>query len=231
VGILDRFKKAAGAKADAALDRAIDPAKQLDLMIADLEAGRQKALAELVSYKASAKSLQQELDKLAERVALAEQRAMRAVRAGDDALAKQCLKDKQDAEAELARVTRDRDEMAGHAIALNRSRKELETKLQLLKLRKGTLATQLATARGKKDALTDDALFAKLAAAEEQIEAEGHLAEVDAELAGDAGGAPALASAELEQKLLAAEASVGPGQAGDDALAALKAKMQAGRKP
>ena len=41
----------------------------------------------------------------------------------------------------------DRDEIAGHAIELNRSRKMLETKLQALKLRKGTLSTQLAVAR------------------------------------------------------------------------------------
>ena len=57
VGIFDRLKRGASAKANAALDRAIDPAKQLDQAILDLEAGRQKALAELVSYKATAKTI------------------------------------------------------------------------------------------------------------------------------------------------------------------------------
>jgi phage shock protein A len=225
MGFIGKIKGAFSSKANAALDRAIDPAKELEMKIFELEEGKKKALQELVSYRATAKTMEQDIARHAERIKKFEERAMIAVRAGDDDLARRCLKEKKDAETELAKVTRDRDEIASHAIQLNNSRKVLETKLQILKLKKGTLATQIAAARsgGSSPLGIDDALFDKLAAAEDKIDGEAALAEVDAELGGPAGGSLGGGGAELEQKLLAAEASHG----GADALSELKARMQA----
>jgi phage shock protein A len=223
MGIFGRIKGVVSSRANAAIDRHIDPAKELDLKIEELDAAHRSALQELVSYRASIKLMEQELVRLGERESKAEQRAMAAVRTGDDELARRCLKDVAEARADLVRVRRDRDEVAGQAVLLNRSRKELEPKLQMLKLRKGTLATQLAVARsGHMNPLgIDEAPFERLAAAEDRIDADAVRAEVDLELGGGAAGSdPA-----LEARMLEAESRHG----GDDALAELKARMVADR--
>ena len=55
MGIFSRIKGGISSKANGALDRAIDPEKELDMAILELEEGRKKAMAELLSYKTTAK--------------------------------------------------------------------------------------------------------------------------------------------------------------------------------
>ena len=140
MGIFSKIKSGISSKANAALDKAIDPEKELDMAILELEEGRKKALAELVSYKATAKQMDMEMEKQKAKRDEWEKRAMMAVRAGDDTAAKEALKKKKECEQEYAKIERDKHEAASYAIQLNKSRKEFETKLQMLKLRKGTLA-------------------------------------------------------------------------------------------
>src|SRR5690349_1540496 len=147
MGIFSKIKNGISSKANAALDKAIDPEKELDMAILELEEGRKKALAELVTYKATAKQLDNDLEKYKTKAGEWEKRAMMAVRAGDDDAARLALKEKKAAETEYAKIEKDKHEAASYAIQLNKSRKEFETKLQMLKLRKGTLATQIAAAR------------------------------------------------------------------------------------
>src|ERR1700749_3654418 len=101
MGIFSKIKGGISSKANAALDKAIDPEKELDMAILELEEGRKKALAELVSYKATAKNLDNDIEKYQKRAADWEKRAMTAVKAGDDEAAKTALKEKKAAEAEL----------------------------------------------------------------------------------------------------------------------------------
>src|SRR5690348_6836383 len=147
MGIFSKIKNGISSKANSALDKAIDPEKELDMAILELEEGRKKALAELLSYKTTAKQLDQDMEKHRAKAAEWEKRAMTALRAGDEDMARQALKEKKAAEAEAAKIEKDKHEAAGYAIQLNKSRKEFETKLQMLKLRKGTLATQIAAGR------------------------------------------------------------------------------------
>jgi phage shock protein A len=167
--------------------------------------------------------MQQEIEKYEARAKTWEKRAMDAVKGGDDEMARTALKEKKLAEAEIASITRDRDEAAGYAIELNRSRKTAETKLRILKLKKGTMAQQLAQARsGNTSAFGhDDEVWERFQRAEDKIEEEAIRTEVDAALAGEDGdGAP----------LMVAEGTLSP-QLGtgdpDDALAVLKEKMAA----
>ena len=71
-------------------------------------------------------------------------------------------------------ISSDHDKAASYAIQLNKSRKEFETKLQMLKLRKGTLATQLAAARsGGGDAFGNDpSVWERFKLAEDRIDSE-----------------------------------------------------------
>lgn len=221
MGIFSKIKGGISSKANAAIDKAIDPRKELEMAILELEEGRKKAMAELLSYKTTAKQLDQDMEKYRAKAAEWEKRAMTALRAGDEGLAREALKEKKAAEAEAAKIERDKHEAASYAIQLNKSRKEFETKLQVLKLRKGTLATQIAAARSAGgDAFgNDSSVWDKFQRAEERIDAEAIESEVDAAMRGEEADAK-LFDAKLAA-LPGAEAPDGP----DDALAKLKAKM------
>ena len=220
MGLFKRMKDGIGSKANAALDKAIDPEKELDMAILELEDGREKAMQELVSYKATAKGMDQQIEQYRDKAASWEKRAMAAVKNGDDELAKEGLREQQRCKAEIAKITRDRDEAQSYAIQLNKSRKEFETKLQLLKMRKGTLAMQIASARSGEGLLgTDSALFDKFQRAEDRIEEDSIAAEVNSALEGED-----VAGSDFDRKLLAVGGDP-DGLATDSALDALKAKM------
>jgi phage shock protein A len=234
MGIFGRMKRAIKSKANAAIDKAIDPAKEIDMAIIELEAQQKAALKELLSYKTSAKTMEKDIAVIEEKAKTWESRAMLAVRKGDDALARECLREKKSCDAELERLRRDRNEANGYAAELNRSRKQVETRLQLLKLKKGTMATQIAAARsgtGNAFGLSEKP-FERMDRAEQKIDSDAVAAEAMAEM--DTGGVGAASSAASEEAFNAALLAVGgdPGAeaGGDDALAQLKAKMEADRR-
>jgi len=221
MGLFSKFKKGASDKANAALDKAIDPEKQLDMVILDLETQRKKALEELISYKATAKQMDQDIAAQEEKAAHWERQAMKAVKAGDDELARKALAEKKRCVQEKARIVKDRDEALGYAIELNRSRKQFETKLQILKLKKGTLATQLAAARSGSTSPFghDDEVWDRLERAAERIDEEAIAMEVDAAMRGEDSDTEARIAALGEPA-----AAAGTPDA-DQALDALKQKM------
>jgi phage shock protein A len=230
MGIFSKIKNGISNKANAALDKAIDPEKELEMAILELEEQRKKALQELVSYKATAKQMEHEITKFKAKAEEWEKRAMLAVKAGDDDTAKKALTEKKNCLIEVVKITRDRDEAASYAIQLNKSRKAFETKLQILKLRKGTLATQIAAGRAGGDVFGNDGkVWDKLKAAEERIDAEVIETEVDAALRGEE-----MAKADFDGKLLRAAGgdvaalSAGAGDA-EEQLAKMKAKVDADR--
>lgn len=231
MGIFSKIKSGISSKANAAIDKAIDPEKELDMAIMELEDGRKKALAELITYKATAKTLEQDLEKYKAKAAEWERRAMVAVRAGDDEAARTALKEKKAAEAEAVKIERDMHEAASYAIQLNKSRKEFEVKMQMLKLRKGTLATQIAAARSAGgDAFgNDSSVWDRFKAAEDRIDQEAIESEVDAAMRGEEADAAA-----FDAKLAKAGEAAGllgsgdpSASAPDDALSKLKVKMAA----
>ena len=224
MGFFSKLSKAIKSKANSAIDSAISPEKEVDMMIDELDEQRKLAIAELISYKATSKQMQQDIDKYEARTAEWENRAMVAVKAGDDEMAKTALREKKRCSDEVEKITRDRDEAASYAIELNRSRKQFDTKLKMLKLKKGTLATQLAVARsGSTNAFGhDEEVWERFERAEDKIESEAIEAEVDAAMDGEH-----LLEAEFNAKLLAAGGDLdGVGMtAAEDPLLALKAKM------
>ena len=230
MGLFSRMKDGIASKANAALDKAIDPEKEVEMAIMELEEQRTAALQELISYKATARQMDDEIKKQQDRAATWEKRAMVAVKAGDDEAARTALREKKNCLIEVEKIKRDRDEAAGYAVQLNRSRKEFETKLQILKLKKGTLATQLAAARAPPggDAFgNDSSVWDKFKAAEERIDDDVIATEVDAAMRGETA-----AEAELDAKILGAgtAAGVASGGAGTDAaLAAIKAQVATDR--
>jgi phage shock protein A len=223
MSFISRIRRGIKAKANAAVDKMSDPERELDMAIAELDEQYKAAIKELIAYKATAKQMEQEIEKYQGRATTWEKRAMEAVKTGDDELARTALKEKKLAETEVVKIARDRDEAAGYAIELNRSRKAAETKLRILKLKKGTMAQQLAQARsGNTSAFGhDDEVWERFQRAEDRIEEEAIQTEVDAALAGEDGdGGPLIVGEGISTPLL------GEGDP-DDALAALKDKMAA----
>ncbi len=227
MGLFTRIKRAAKSKANSALDKAIDPAREVDMAINELDEQHKAAIKELLSYKTTAKQMEGDIAKQEERASGFEKKAMLAVKAGNDELAKECLAEKKRALIERDKIARDRDEAAGYAIELNRSRKKFDVRLKMLKLKKGTMATQIASARsaGTNAFGFDDSAFTRLAEAEDRIEGDAIAAEVQAAMDGDE-----MVAAELEARLLSAESEVGPPDA-DAALAAMKAELVAEKAP
>jgi phage shock protein A len=224
MGIFSKIKNGISSKANSALDKAIDPEKELDMTILELEEGRKKAMEELLSYKTTAKQLDQDIEKHKAKAAEWEKRAMTALRANNEEAAREALRQKKAEEIEVAKIEKDKHEAASYAIQLNKSRKEFDTKLKLLKMRKGTLATQLAAGRNPTGDVfgNDTSVWDKFARAEERIDQEAIETEVDAAMRGEEGDA-----AGLEAKLAALPAS---GAGSDDALSQLKAKMLADKE-
>jgi len=222
MGIFSRIKTGISSRANAAIDKSINPAKELEIAILELEDGRKKALAELVSYKTTVKQLDTEIEKYRTKATEWERRAMLAIKAGDDDAAKLALREKKAAEVEVTKIEHDKHEAASYAIQLNKSRKEFETKLQMLKMRKGTMATQIAAARAPGgDAFgNDSSVWDRFAAAEDRIDSEAIATEVDAAMRGEAAEAQA-----FDAKLAAVVGANGLLEAPDDALAQLKDKM------
>jgi len=226
MGIFSRIKTGISNKANAAIDKAVSPERELEIAIAELEDGRKKALAELLSYKTTAKQLDTDVTKYKAKATEWERRAMVAIKAGDDEAAKLALREKKAAEQEAAKIERDKHEAASYAIQLNKSRKEFDTKLQLLKMRKGTLATQLSAARSAGgDAFGNDtSVWDRFKDAEDRIDSEAIATEVDAAMRGE----EAAAASEFDRKLAAVAGPAGllGGPDGpDDALSKLKDKM------
>src|SRR5689334_24991643 len=116
MGIFSRIKNGISGKANAALDKAIDPEKELDMAILELEEGRKKALQELLSYKTTAKQLDQDLEKYKAKAVEWERRAMVALKAGNEDAARQALREKKAAETEAAKIDHDKHEAASYAI-------------------------------------------------------------------------------------------------------------------
>ena len=228
MGLFDRMKRSVKSKANAAIDKARDPEKELEQAILELEETHKAALKELLSYKAAAKKMEQDLGREEKRAEEWERRAMAAVKAGDDELAKKALAERQSSLAEIDKIKHDRDEAASYAIQLNRSRKTAEQKLRMLKLRKGTLATKLRAAESGSVLGVDNELFDKFAAAENAIDDEAIEAEVQAAMDGEDFDA-----ADFDRQLRLAggdpdaAASGGAGSDGVDPLEALKARMAA----
>jgi phage shock protein A len=167
-----------------------------------------------------------EIEKQKTKAAEWEKRAMLALKAGDENAAREALRQKKQCETEAAKITNDKHEAASYAIQLNKSRKEFETKLQMLKLRKGTLATQIAAARSAGgDAFgNDSSVWDKFKAAEDRIDQEAIETEVDASMRGEDADAQM-----FDAKLAAASGNAGllPAGDGSDPLDQLKSKMAA----
>ena len=218
MGILGRLSTLIKSNVNDAIDSMQDPGKEIDQLIRDMDDSTREARTEVARCMAEEKRLQKRIDTLDAEGKSWEDRAATAVRAGDDALAREALSRKGGIETERAQTAKALQEQSVYVDQLTAGLKALEARVKDVKLRQGTLrekarASKRGSGLGSAGGTAAFDEFERMSTRIDAVEAEAGLGE---ELAGRTG-----ASVEAEKKLqqLADTSSV------DDALAELKKKL------
>lgn len=229
MGIFSRLGTLLKSNINDLISRAEDPEKMLNQVLLEMQQQLVEAKKQVAMAIADEKRLQKQFEAESDKAKEWERKAMLAVRANDDNLAKEALVRKQEHEniasqyqqqwmAQKAAVDKLKDALR----LLNNKIEEAKRKKNLLIARKKRAEAQ-KTIASTMHGLTDTSAFEtfeRMSAKIDQLEAE---AEAGAEIAGE------LAGDELESKFRQLETG---GAAGADlALAELKAKMGLGPAP
>jgi len=214
MGIFQRMSSLFRSSVNAKIDKMTDPAKEVELLVTEMEDQVRKGRAVVVKARASEKLLGTKVADLEKQVASLTQRAEAAVSSGDDALARRALEQRMSVEEILAEARRDRQEAAAYAAKLQSSLEAMEARVREYKMRKGTIQAKAKMARpvttpGSVDAFEEfDRMTGRIDDAEVAADAEREL-DRDAQ------------DREVARKIdrLAGTSAV------DDRLAALKEKM------
>ena len=220
-GLFGRLKKAIQSTLNDAVDAVSDPGQEVALMLDDLAENIRKSELDLKQSIVDQKMMEKKLEQLVKDEAAWQRRAEQAITLGDETLARAALQRK----GELAQERQATDE------ALVQQRKLVEdlkqgitdakAKLKALNLRRGTLMAQARATKqsgGAGNIPGDAGAGARMDAIESKIARLEALNEVSAE-----GLDERLQEAQFDAKLN----EMGTKSELDDALAALKAKMQA----
>ena len=154
---------------------------------------------------------------MAEEIKSWEEHAVRAVQAGDDALAKEALRRKAEKQADRIEAEKALSEQKAYSVQLGVGLKALEARVQDVKLRQGTLREKARAAkRGESEVSSKTSAFEnfdRMSGKIDALEAEVGLTD---ELKGQS---PASIEAERKLREMSEEKSV------DDALADLKKRL------
>jgi phage shock protein A len=221
MGIFSRFSKMVKSNVNAKIDKATDPAKEIDQLILEMEGELRKGREETQKMMASEKRCTARVAELEKQSQVWTERAEAAVRAGDDGLAKQALERRISVEEDLAGAREELKETQQYVADLHDSLKKNTERLREVKMKKGTIKAKVATHKGgdvRAEALDEfERVAGKVDDEESQVEADAELASEMSSQARDS---------EVERKFVEMEKKGGTGSAIDDRLAALKAKME-----
>ncbi|WP_394839918.1 PspA/IM30 family protein [Pendulispora rubella] len=235
MGIFDRMGKVISSNVNSLLDKAEDDRKLLDLTVEEMAEQLKRGQKEVISAVASAKQLKKKHDDLVAEAEKWERRAELALKTGDEALAREALKQKKRVTGEAENVERSRQEQQNHALDMKAELERMEQKLEEIKMRKSTIATRAEQARSGTEGLGargGSNAFENFRRMEEKIEGReaqnSAMAEVEEAL-----GNPEK-TRDLEARFRDLERSGGGGGSGDgagksdidDELAALKKRIR-----
>src|SRR5689334_2627818 len=136
MAIFDRFNRVLKSNLNSLVDRAEDPGKPLDQTVIEMEAELKRARQDLVTQLGTAKRLEKKVSEAEEEVTGWENKAVLALRAGDEDLAREALKMKQKAKQNVEATRRQADTASGAATQLQSTLETIEKKLEDLKARK-----------------------------------------------------------------------------------------------
>ena len=222
MGIFSRLGTLVKSNLNDLISKAEDPQKMLNQLVADMQSQLVEAKKQVAVSIADQKRLEKQRDEQGELVQEWERKAMLAVRASDDTLAREALKRKSEHEVQAAEFTKQAQLQKDAVEKLKEQLRTLNDKIEEAKRKKNILIARQKRAEAQKaiqdtmQGLSDTGAFdtfERMANRVDQIEAEADASvELGNELTGDT----------LQQKFKALESgSVGT----DTALAELKAKM------
>jgi phage shock protein A len=216
MGILGRLSTLIKSNVNDVIDSMQDPAKEIDQMIRDMEDSARQARSEVADAMAGERLQSKRIEALVAEAKTWEEHAMRAVQAGDDALAKEALRRKAEKDADRLAAEKTRQDSQVYVAQLTDGLKALDARLRDVKSRQGSLRAMAKAAKkgdptSSKTSAFDD--FDRMASKIEAVEAR---ASIDDELAGRTAE-----SVETDRKLRA----LTEGSSVDDALAELKKKL------
>jgi phage shock protein A len=217
MGILGRLSTLIKSNVNDVIDSMQDPGKEIDQMVRDMEDSAREARTEVARCMAEEKRLQKRIETIDVQIQTWEDRAGAAVRAGDDNLAKEALRQKASVEAEKTETKKSLQEQAVYVDQLAAGLKALEARVKDVKLRQGTLREKArATKRSGGQSVARTAAFDDFERMSSKIDA----VEAEAGLSDELEGRTA-DSARAERKLneMAEQSTL------DDALAELKKKL------
>lgn len=231
MGIFDRMGKAISSNVNSLLDKAEDDGKMIELNLEEMGDQIKRARQEVVSAVATEKQLKKKLEGLVADTERWDKRAELALKGGDEALAREALKQKKRVREESEAAERARTEARDTALKMKKELERMEAKHEELKMRKGSIIARAEQARSASNELGTgggSSAFSEFKKMEEKIEgreAEGAaMAEIEEALG-------TTDKRDLEAKFRDLEAGISSGGKGapsdvDDELAALKKRIR-----
>jgi phage shock protein A len=203
------------------LDRAEDPEKMIKQMVLEMEDAVNKATLAVGQAIANEKSLERQYNKQLAQTNDWQQKAVQAVSAGRDDLARQALERKNTIQRNVGDLERMLGEARGSATMLRGQLDQLKAKLDEARMRQNTLIARSQAAKAKKQIAQSFAgvggdAFAKFDKLEQKVEKTEAEADAFAQLAGE--------NTSLDDQFR----QLSTGSAADDELAALKAQLGMG---
>jgi len=228
MGIFSRLGTLIKSNLNDLISKAEDPQKMLNQIVVDMQNQLVEAKKQVAVSIADQKRLEKQRDDQVELSKEWERKAMLAVRAGDDGLAREALRRKGEHDHQLGEFAKQADLQKQAVDKLKEQLRTLNDKIEEAKRKKNILIARQKraeaqraiqeTMRGLSDTSAFDT-FERMAQRVDQIEAEAEAyGELGGELTGDT----------LQQKFKALESG---GVGSDMALAELKAKMGLGPMP
>ena len=241
MGIFDRMGKVISSNFNSLLDKAEDDKKLLELNVEEMGEQLKAARQEVISAVAAEKQLRKKLDDGNADVERWDKRAELALKGGDEALAREALKQKRRAMKEVELTEKARSEARNQALEMKAELERMEQKLGELESKKGTIISKAkqAKAGGGTESLgasgSGPSAFSEFRRMEDQIEGVETAVQAQRELDEALGGRGpgGMTRDEVEAKFRALEyggKADGPkgGSEVDDELAQLKKKIRIG---
>ncbi|NOU30812.1 MAG: PspA/IM30 family protein [Polyangiaceae bacterium] len=231
MGIFDRMGKVISSNVNNLLDKAEDDGKLIELNLEEMAEQLKRGRQEVVSAVAAEKQLKKKADDLQSDLERWDKRAELALKSGDEALAREALKQKKRVREELELAEKARVEQRDTAVTMKKELERMEQKLEELKMRKGTIVARAQQSRstgGELGSKGGSSAFDNFKRMEEKIEgreAEGlAMAEVEEALG-------TTDTRDLESKFRDLEHGKGSSGSGtssevEDELAALKKRIR-----
>lgn len=222
MGIFRRFNAVVRSNLNALLDRAEDPAKLIAQTVSDMEEELKRARRDLVGTLGAAKRLQKKAIELDEEAARWEEKAALALREGDEELAREALRRKARTKKQSEESRRQAAAQEAAADEMKRTLERIERKVEDLKARKSSLASDVR--RSRESLSIEPTRPMRPASFEELDRMSGRIDQLEAEVE----VARALGDsdrAELDARLGALDRDV-ENDAVEDELSALKRKLE-----